>query len=46
MEWVGDEVELERSRQRFSQEFRELHSWIDEDEIGRLFSQGCYYAMK
>jgi hypothetical protein len=33
-------------RTRFQEELLSRHPWISEDNLGRLYSQGCYYAWK
>lgn len=42
----GVEERFGEARARFYSEFRAEHPWISDENLGRLFSQGCYYAMK
>ena len=46
---LSDKLSREKGHEiqsRFSSEMRAQFPWIDDDNLGRLYSQGCYYAMK
>jgi hypothetical protein len=42
-EAAGDEAAAERA---FAAAMRARYPWVSADNLGRLFSQGCYYAWK
>ena len=43
---VKTRADHEKAFELFRQAVRTRYSWIDEQNLSHLFSQGCYYAMK
>ena len=46
---LSDNLSEEKNREiknQFTDDIRARFAWIDDDNAGRLYSQGCYYAMK
>ena len=46
MKFGKDPQRFEQERDSFYREFRGKYAWISDENLGRIFSQGCYYAMK
>ncbi len=40
------ELEFKKRRNEFPSKVREKYEWVDDENLSKLFSQGCYYAMK
>jgi hypothetical protein len=40
------DISTEQAFARFTELLHQRYEWISEDHLRRLFSQGCYYALK
>ena len=41
-----DEKRQKEEYAKFDSEYRKLFPWVTDKNLGRVYSQGCYYAMK